>query len=436
MARVAREDPVLIDRDIDLLYIGEDLLTSYITNGDARPISSASISPSVSCRNDVKNSIHVAGRKRLPAAEYESSDDEDVPCPSRKRSRKHTLSKSRLLVSNKSSTELKPSWQGYPSQCAVPAEADDTYNSSSESESDQSESDCSTPGQSTSDDDTVASGSITRQNSRTGLCCGRASAANPAPAVPGEACEESDAGETYDEDGEADNFGESDDDSSSESGLTNVPFDPYLFIKNLPPHESLSQPPVVLPPPAASSPKATLVLDLDETLAHSSLESIPGEELVFNVTISGKDYTMHARKRPHLEQFLLAVSAMFEVVVFTASQAEYASKLLDHIDPQNRIFTHRIYREGCVFVGGNYLKDLTVLGRDMSHVVIIDNSPHVFGYQMDNGVPILSFTDCNEDTELLKLLPLLKVLSSADDVRPILRSTYEMYKRVEDADSL
>lgn len=100
------------------------------------------------------------------------------------------------------------------------------------------------------------------------------------------------------------------------------------------------------------------------------------------------------------------------------------------------VIRHRIYREGCVFVGGNYLKDLTVLGRDMSHVVIIDNSPHVFGYQMDNGVPILSFTDCNEDTELLKLLPLLKVLSSADDVRPILRSTYEMYKRVEDADSL
>jgi CTD small phosphatase-like protein 2 len=68
--------------------------------------------------------------------------------------------------------------------------------------------------------------------------------------------------------------------------------------------------------------------------------------------------------------------SMFETIIFTASQSVYAEQLLN-VDPKRKLFRHRVNRESCVYVEGSYLKDLTVLGRDLTCVMIVDNSPQV-----------------------------------------------------------
>ena len=62
------------------------------------------------------------------------------------------------------------------------------------------------------------------------------------------------------------------------------------------------------------------------------------------------------------------------------------------------------------------------LGRSLTDVFIIDNSPLSYRFQPENGMPILSWYDDRLDTKLIELIPVLKLLSEVPDVRPVLRA--------------
>ncbi len=215
-------------------------------------------------------------------------------------------------------------------------------------------------------------------------------------------------------------------------------FDPYLFISNLPPLHRCVPPgrPHVLPRKARRSPRNTLVLDLDETLVHSTLDALASPDFSFPVHFNETMHTVNVRRRPQLEVFMQRVGELFEVVIFTASQRVYAERLLNIIDPGARHIRHRIFRDSCVFVDGNYLKDLTVLGRDLARTIIVDNSPQAFGFQLENGIPIESWFDDPADRELAGLLPFLERLADVDDVRPLIAAEFKLADKVARAGAL
>lgn len=104
-----------------------------------------------------------------------------------------------------------------------------------------------------------------------------------------------------------------------------------------------------------------------------------------------------------------------------------------YFQTDGKFIRHRMFRDSCLPVEGNFLKDLTVLGRDLSKAVLVDNSPHAFGYQVDNGIPIESWFDDPNDKELPKLERFLQSLHGADDVRDIVRETFQTHQLVSDA---
>jgi RNA polymerase II subunit A small phosphatase-like protein len=57
-----------------------------------------------------------------------------------------------------------------------------------------------------------------------------------------------------------------------------------------------------------------------------------------------------------------------------------------------------------VYDRGNYVKDLSKLGRDLTRVVIVDNSPASYLYQPENAIPVSSWFDDRNDTLLKDII--------------------------------
>ena len=177
------------------------------------------------------------------------------------------------------------------------------------------------------------------------------------------------------------------------------------------------QPNLLLPPKSSEFiDKKTLILDLDETLVHSSTTSIDKSDIILNVDFDGLLYNIYVLIRPGAENFIKKISKYFEIVVFTASLSKYASPLLDKLDKDKNI-KYRLYREHCTFLNGIYIKELKKLNRELKDVIIVDNSPLAYSFDVENGLPIKSWYDDKNDIEFEYLFPILEFLSKVDDVR-------------------
>lgn len=148
------------------------------------------------------------------------------------------------------------------------------------------------------------------------------------------------------------------------------------------------------------------MLDLDETLVH-----FVSKEKKFKL-------------RPGCIQFLKDMSQLFEVIIFTAAAKDYADFILNYLDKENHLISHRLYRQNCIFSDGIYIKDLTLLGRDLSKTIIVDNIRDNFERQPFNGIEILTWLQDPMDRELYKLSIFLKNLISKEvkDVREFIKS--------------
>ncbi|CAJ0940679.1 unnamed protein product [Ranitomeya imitator] len=161
--------------------------------------------------------------------------------------------------------------------------------------------------------------------------------------------------------------------------------------------------------------KICMVIDLDETLVHSSFKPISNADFIVPVEIEGTTHQVYVLKRPYVDEFLERMGELYECVLFTASLAKYADPVTDLLDKEG-VFRSRLFREACVFHQGCYVKDLSRLGRDLKKTIILDNSPASYIFHPENAVPVQSWFDDMGDTELLSLIPIFEELSYSEDI--------------------
>ncbi|KAB0400237.1 hypothetical protein E2I00_004210, partial [Balaenoptera physalus] len=148
-------------------------------------------------------------------------------------------------------------------------------------------------------------------------------------------------------------------------------FDPYYFIKHVPPltEEQLNRKPA-LPLKTRSTPEFSLVLDLDETLVHCSLNELEDAALTFPVLFQDVIYQIDPPTNTIPSSLLLELCEA-KVPPFIPSEQVYV-----RLRPFFREFLER-----------------------MSQM-----------YELSNGIPIESWFMDKNDNELLKLIPFLEKL--------------------------
>ena len=188
--------------------------------------------------------------------------------------------------------------------------------------------------------------------------------------------------------------------------------------------------------------KKILVIDLDETLIHTSFQKIENPDLQIQLNNSIKSNSLnnnqiptpkildaYIRIRPGVDEFLNQMSKYYDIYVYSASSKNYLNSIIKNID-KNNIIKQCYCRNDCIMYVEdseedfdkpnnkyNYVKDLKKITKELKSIVFIDNNTISFKLQEKNGIPIKSWFDDYEDLELYKLIPILKNLSGFYDVR-------------------
>ncbi len=168
-----------------------------------------------------------------------------------------------------------------------------------------------------------------------------------------------------------------------------------------------------------------LVLDLDETLVHSSaarLEREP-EHRVFNYFVY---------ERPGVRQFLQECFEQFRVGIWTASTAPYAREILSRVTDISR-FAFIWSREHCSIATHpvtrrfDLLKDigqLELAGYNPADIIFVDDLPHRLCLSADNIIQVRPFTGDRADRELDELQTYVSWLHAVRDVRLVNKSAW------------
>ena len=150
----------------------------------------------------------------------------------------------------------------------------------------------------------------------------------------------------------------------------------------------------------------TLILDLDKTLYYKN--NLTGEIILRNGLFS----------------FLSSLKPFYEIISFSLEPKNFCDNIINMIERDKKYFDFKFYKEHSIVYENNLVKDISLIGRDVSKVIIVDDDEICFKLNKENGIKIYPFNgENNNDDKLFELKKILKEIyvKNFDDVRKALK---------------
>lgn len=164
-----------------------------------------------------------------------------------------------------------------------------------------------------------------------------------------------------------------------------------------------------------------LVLDLDETLIHSS-------EKLLNIKNDFKFEQYFVYNRPFLNEFLTDISSHYRIAIWSSGDDDYVNEIVSAITPNNVQFEFVWGRSKCTikrdFDYENYdfekrLDKLKKKGYSLEKILIVDDSPEKTRNNYGNAIYIKEYCGDNTDQELKFLYNYLIQIKDTLNVRTL-----------------
>lgn len=162
-----------------------------------------------------------------------------------------------------------------------------------------------------------------------------------------------------------------------------------------------------------------LILDLDETLIHTSEKKTDNFEYIYDH--DGHKY--YIAKRPELDRFIDSVGRYYEIGIWTAGNKKYMDFIVSKIlSKRPRIMYHKNMTDiEWISKKDNIAKTTKRLEKlwkrthyDKSNTVVIDDNPETFSKNSANGIEIKPWEGDINDKELLEVEKILVFAKDMD----------------------
>ena len=182
--------------------------------------------------------------------------------------------------------------------------------------------------------------------------------------------------------------------------------------------------------------KKLLILDLDGTLIYAQDKPVPNADFVITNGIE----TYWVKKRPYLDEFLVAASESYNLAIWSASPRWYVDAIVKTIISTNIKLEYIYSGERCISRYPNWfapsesmhsaiiIKDLQKIWHAKSasgqyysrdNTLILDDTPSTYTRNYGNAIPIEFYTGSKTDAELERVQKILQSLQNVSSVRYI-----------------